>query len=108
MCNVQEEVGRFYELVGHDTERLFNLPELEDPQKLTAMVLLRDAMNGAFFIGSRLLFSISMKMVEITDPARQQPTRVCGLHVSSRLHARRACGRLRRRTSIRQVGAAPQ
>ena len=63
---LQEEVGRFYELVGHDTERLFNLPELEDPQKLTAMVLLRDAMNGAFFIGSRLLFSISMKMVEIT------------------------------------------
>ena len=63
---VLADLARFNQLVGHDTQRLFELPELEDPEKLTAMVLLREAMNGAFFVGSRLLFTISMKMVEMT------------------------------------------
>jgi predicted ATPase len=61
--HLQEELKNFYALVNRDTDELFNLPELEDQRKLTALILLREAMNGAFFIGSRLLFTISMKMV---------------------------------------------
>jgi predicted ATPase/signal transduction histidine kinase/CheY-like chemotaxis protein len=57
---------RFNVLTAADDEILVQLPELEDPHKLAAMLLMREAMNGAFFVGSKLLFTISMKMVEIT------------------------------------------
>jgi Nif-specific regulatory protein len=65
-AQLKEEINQFYRLIDQDTDALFNLPELQDPAKLMALVLMREAMNGAFFVGSRLLFTISMKMVEIT------------------------------------------
>ena len=37
------------------------------------MLLMREAMNGAFFVGSNLLFTISMKMVEITIESGNSP-----------------------------------
>jgi predicted ATPase/signal transduction histidine kinase/CheY-like chemotaxis protein len=61
-CSLQ----RFHALTAVGDEVLVRRPELEDPHKLAAMLLMREAMNGAFFVGSKLLFTISMKMVEIT------------------------------------------
>jgi predicted ATPase/signal transduction histidine kinase/CheY-like chemotaxis protein len=63
---IELSLQRFYKLTAVDDEALLNLPELHDPHKLAAMLLMREAMNGAFFVGSNLLFTISMKMVEIT------------------------------------------
>ncbi len=63
---LEDDLQRFHALTAVDDAALLNLPELEDPHKLAAMLLLREAMNAAFFVGSRLLFAISMKMVEIT------------------------------------------
>jgi predicted ATPase len=65
-AQLRDEVTKFYALVNQDVDVLFNIPELVDAQKLLALILLREAMNGAFFVGSKLLFTISMKMVEIT------------------------------------------
>ena len=64
---------RFNALTAADDEMLLQLPELEDAHKLAAMLLMREAMNGAFFVGSRLLFTISMKMVEITIESGNSP-----------------------------------
>ncbi|HXI39342.1 MAG TPA: GAF domain-containing protein, partial [Bryobacteraceae bacterium] len=63
---IERSLQRFYRMTAVDDEALLNLPELDDPPKLAAMLLMREAMNGAFFVGSNLLFTISMKMVEIT------------------------------------------
>jgi len=63
---IERSLQRFYSLTAVDDEVLLTLPELQDPHKLAAMLLMREAMNAAFFVGSSLLFTISMKMVEIT------------------------------------------
>jgi len=65
-AEIERSLQRFYRMTAVDDEALLNLPELDDPSKLAAMLLMREAMNGAFFVGSNLLFTISMKMVEIT------------------------------------------
>ena len=72
-AEVEAELQRFHRLVDRDSEELFHLPELTDAKKLLALILLREAMNGAFFVGSRMLFTISMKMVEITVTAGNSP-----------------------------------
>ena len=63
-----EHFARFYALVDQDTQRTFrsSRPYRRERKAGCVFPLLSEAMNGAFFVGSRLLFTISMKMVEIT------------------------------------------
>jgi predicted ATPase/signal transduction histidine kinase/ActR/RegA family two-component response regulator len=70
---IERSLQRFYAMTAVDDRALLNLPELDDPQKVAAMLLMREAMNGAFFVGSNLLFTISMKMVEITIESGNSP-----------------------------------
>ncbi len=70
---IERSLQRFYAMTAVDDQALLNLPELDDPHKLAAMLLMREAMNGAFFVGSNLLFTISMKMVEITIESGNSP-----------------------------------
>src|SRR5262249_43107697 len=72
-ADLELSLQRFYALTAVDDDTLLHLPELEDPHMLAAMLLLREAMNGAFFVGSKLLFTISMKMVEITIESGNSP-----------------------------------
>ena len=72
-AEIERSLQRFYSLTAVDDEVLLNLPELQDPHKLAAMLLMREAMNAAFFVGSSLLFTISMKMVEITIESGNSP-----------------------------------
>ncbi|MGB3558561.1 MAG: AAA family ATPase [Geitlerinemataceae cyanobacterium] len=47
-------------------EDFIDLPEMQDPEKLAAMVLLRECLPPSFFLGSRLLFIIGIKMIELS------------------------------------------
>jgi len=53
-------------LKGKDTDNLFHLPELTDPEKLQAMALLRECFAPAYFLGSSLIAIIGVRMTEIT------------------------------------------
>ena len=53
-------------LAGSDSETLYNLPQLQDPLKLIALEIMSELMPPAFFLGSRLVFIVGMKMAEIT------------------------------------------
>ncbi len=61
------EIENFRPLIeNRGTNDLFNLPELEDPLKLSAMALLRECFAPAYFLGSNLIAIIGIKMTEIT------------------------------------------
>ncbi|MGK0289148.1 MAG: putative ATPase/GAF domain-containing protein, partial [bacterium] len=65
--DLQSEIIRSNELFfNQDTEYLFNLPELTDPLKLSAMALLRECFSPAYFLGSNLTAIIGIRMNEIT------------------------------------------
>ena len=53
-------------LAGKDLDSLFDLPELTDPLKLSAMALLRECFAPAYFLGSNLIAIIGVRMTEIT------------------------------------------
>ncbi|MEG4353682.1 SpoIIE family protein phosphatase, partial [Microcoleus sp. LAD1_D3] len=47
-------------------ENFIDLPEMQDPEKLAAMVLLRECLPPSYFLGSRLLFILGIKMIELS------------------------------------------
>ncbi len=60
-------------LEGRDVDSLFDLPEMNDKEKLAAMVLLKECAPPAYFLGSTLVFIIGIKMTEITIRGGNNP-----------------------------------
>jgi predicted ATPase/signal transduction histidine kinase/CheY-like chemotaxis protein/tRNA A-37 threonylcarbamoyl transferase component Bud32 len=61
------EVNRANETIAaRKIEDFIDLPEMQDPEKLAAMVILRECLPPAYFLGSRLLFIIGIKMIELS------------------------------------------
>jgi PAS domain S-box-containing protein len=64
---VLTEIKKFSVLIeDQDMDTLYNLPDLKDPLKLSAMALLRECFAPAYFLGSNLTAIIGIKMTEIT------------------------------------------
>ncbi|EGK86803.1 GAF domain-containing protein [Microcoleus vaginatus PCC 9802] len=53
-------------IAARKIENFIDLPEMQDPEKLAAMVLLRECVPPAYFLGSRLLFILGIKMIELS------------------------------------------
>ncbi|GAB4193667.1 MAG: AAA family ATPase [Coleofasciculaceae cyanobacterium] len=53
-------------IVARKIEDFIDLPEMQDPEKLAAMVLLRECVPPSYFLGSRLLFILGIKMIELS------------------------------------------
>ncbi|MEG4858815.1 AAA family ATPase [Microcoleus sp. K1-B6] len=53
-------------IAARKIENFIDLPEMQDPEKLAAMVLLRECLPPSYFLGSRLLFIIGIKMIELS------------------------------------------
>jgi predicted ATPase/signal transduction histidine kinase/CheY-like chemotaxis protein/tRNA A-37 threonylcarbamoyl transferase component Bud32 len=47
-------------------ENFIDLLEMQDPEKIAAMVLLRECLPPSYFLGSRLLFILGIKMIELS------------------------------------------
>ncbi len=60
-------------LEGCEIDSLFELPEMHDKEKLAAMVLLRECVPPAYFLGSTLVYIIGIKMTEITIRGGNNP-----------------------------------
>ncbi|XZN90462.1 MAG: ATP-binding protein [Microcoleus sp.] len=61
------EVDRANETIAaRKIETFIDLPEMQDPEKLATMVLLRECLPPSYFLGSRLLFIIGIKMIELS------------------------------------------
>ena len=66
-AEVSDEIERINKLIkDKDMASFFNLPELESREKLSAMKLLRECFAPAYFLGSRLISIIGIRMTEIT------------------------------------------
>lgn len=64
---VREEIKKINPLIiGKDFESFYYLKELKDPSKLAAMALLVECFAPAYFLGSKLISIIGMRMTEIT------------------------------------------
>ncbi|WP_242715538.1 AAA family ATPase [Microcoleus vaginatus] len=53
-------------IAARKIENFIDLPEMQDPEKLAAMVLLRECVPPSYFLGSRLLFILGIKMIELS------------------------------------------
>jgi predicted ATPase/signal transduction histidine kinase/CheY-like chemotaxis protein len=53
-------------IAARKIEDFIDLPEMQDPEKLAAMVILRECPPPAYSLGSRLLFIIGIKMIELS------------------------------------------
>jgi predicted ATPase/tRNA A-37 threonylcarbamoyl transferase component Bud32 len=53
-------------IAARKIENFIDLPEMQDPEKLAAMVLLRECLPPSYFLGSRLLFILGIKMIELS------------------------------------------
>ncbi|MBE9187508.1 AAA family ATPase [Microcoleus sp. LEGE 07076] len=53
-------------IAARKIENFIDFPEMQDPEKLAAMVLLRECLPPSYFLGSRLLFIIGIKMIELS------------------------------------------
>jgi len=53
-------------IAARKIENFIDLPEMQDPEKLAAMVLLRECVPSSYFLGSRLLFILGIKMIELS------------------------------------------
>lgn len=53
-------------IAARKIESFIELPEMQDPEKLAAMVILRECLPPSYFLGSRLLFIIGIKMIELS------------------------------------------
>ncbi|MGC1394478.1 MAG: adenylate/guanylate cyclase domain-containing protein, partial [Coleofasciculaceae cyanobacterium] len=53
-------------IAARKIEDFIDLPEMQDPEKLAAMILLRECLPPSYFLGSRLLFIIGIKMIELS------------------------------------------
>ncbi|MEG4105748.1 AAA family ATPase [Microcoleus sp. S13_C5] len=53
-------------IAARKIEDFIDLPEMQDPEKLAAMVLLRECVPPSYFLGSRLLFILGIKMIELS------------------------------------------
>ncbi len=61
------EVNRANETIAtRKIENFIDLPEMQDPEKLATMVLLRECVPPSYFLGSRLLFILGIKMIELS------------------------------------------
>ena len=61
------EVNRANETIAaRKIENFIDLPEMQDPEKIAAMVLLRECLSPCYFLGSRLLFILGIKMIELS------------------------------------------
>ncbi len=60
-------------LEGRDVYSLFDLPEMNDKEKLATMILLRECAPPAYFLGSTLVFIIGIKMTAITLQGGNSP-----------------------------------
>jgi predicted ATPase/tRNA A-37 threonylcarbamoyl transferase component Bud32 len=61
------ELRRGFEFLtaGKDVESYFDLPEMDDPHKLAILSLLTECFTPAYFLGSRLLPIVGIRMSEI-------------------------------------------
>ncbi|MGB7443381.1 MAG: AAA family ATPase [Coleofasciculaceae cyanobacterium] len=53
-------------IAARKIENFMDLPEMQDPEKLAAMLLLRECVPPSYFLGSRLLFILGIKMIELS------------------------------------------
>lgn len=53
-------------IAARKIENFQDLPEMQDPEKLAAMILLRECVPSSYFLGSRLLFILGIKMIELS------------------------------------------
>ncbi|WP_254568459.1 AAA family ATPase [Oscillatoria sp. HE19RPO] len=53
-------------IAARKIEDFIDLPEMQDPEKLAAMVLLRECVPPSYFLGSRLLFILGIEMIELS------------------------------------------
>ncbi|MEG5036090.1 AAA family ATPase [Microcoleus sp. AT3-D2] len=53
-------------IAARKLEDFIDLPEMQDPEKLAAMVLLRECVPPSYFLGSRLLFILGIEMIELS------------------------------------------
>ncbi len=53
-------------IAARKIENFIDLPEMQDSEKLAAMVLLRECVPPSYFLGSRLLFILGIKMIELS------------------------------------------
>ncbi|MFB8792275.1 MAG: AAA family ATPase [Potamolinea sp.] len=61
------EMNHVKQLVAsRDVESFFDLPEMQEPEKIAAMVFLKECLPIAFFLGSRLVFISGIKMIELS------------------------------------------
>ncbi|HBY76675.1 MAG TPA: hypothetical protein DEG47_06660, partial [Cyanobacteria bacterium UBA11148] len=61
------EMNHVKELVAsRDVEGLIDLPEMQEPEKIAALVFLKECLPLAFFLGSRLVFISGIKMIELS------------------------------------------
>ncbi len=77
-AQLYEEVARLRERLDGQTDHLFDLPELEAPDKLLALEMLYACCPPAYAAGSRLLISIILKMVDITTTYGNSPYAALG------------------------------
>jgi predicted ATPase/signal transduction histidine kinase/CheY-like chemotaxis protein/tRNA A-37 threonylcarbamoyl transferase component Bud32 len=61
------EMNHAKEIVAsRDVESLIDLTEMQEPEKIAAMVFLKECLPLAFFLGSRLVFISGIKMIELS------------------------------------------
>ncbi|MDM8557873.1 ATP-binding sensor histidine kinase [Candidatus Parabeggiatoa sp. HSG14] len=78
-ADVAADIERLKQMTaGKDIDSLFELPELEAPLKLAAMALLRECFAPAYFLGSRLISIIGIRMTEITIQYGNSPHSAVG------------------------------
>ena len=66
-ADVSEEIARAHDLIyDTDWDSVADHAELDDPSKMAAMALLRECFAPAYFLGSRLISIIGIRMTEIT------------------------------------------
>lgn len=77
--DVNREITRLKALIKNkDTDKLYSLPDLNDPLKEVALEILSEVFAPAYFLGSRLTSIIGIKMTEITIEFGNSPYAAVG------------------------------